>query len=235
MRFLIRQPIIAINHKIVVIIIGYGLGQAIKFRVGKEIGNIAKIHDGKKLLAIGIVNARTASDDLLEFGHRLDFIVEHNQFAGFAIDAGGHQFGGSNNCRILLIRVDEIIKLRLAFGIVAGNAHNIFRIDFYPLAVFLNQRLAHALGVVNIDAKNNGFGKRVIFIEPTGNAPGNRAGALINDDIFLKFFAQIKAVFDFIAVYISFAFRRAPAFQILIQPNANHFIGCEKTVFNALL
>ena len=172
---------------------------------------------------------------MLEFGHRLDFIVEHNQFTGFAINAGSHQFGGGNNCRILFIRIDEIIELRLAFGIVAGNAHDIFRIDFYPLAVFIDKRLAHALGMVNIDAKNYGFSKRVIFIEPTGNTAGNRARTLINDDIFLKVFAQKKTVFNFIAIYIGFAFRRAPAFQIFIESDANHFIGCGKAVFDALL
>ena len=44
------------------------------------------------------------------------------------IDARAHEAGSACNHRISGFRVDEIIELRLALVIVAGDAHDVFRV-----------------------------------------------------------------------------------------------------------
>ena len=64
---------------------------AVEVRVGEERGGPLEVHDGEEELVVVLVDARAAADDLLELGHRLDALVEHDQLAGLGIDAGGHQ------------------------------------------------------------------------------------------------------------------------------------------------
>ena len=70
-------------------------GIAVEVRIGEERGRPLEIHDGEEELAVVLVDARAAADDLLELGHRGDAPVEHDQLAGLRIDAGGHQLRGA--------------------------------------------------------------------------------------------------------------------------------------------
>ena len=72
-----------------------------------------------------LVDPRSSPDDLLELGHRIDSLVQDNQFAGPRINTGGQQFAGCRNDRIRFVRVDEVTELILAFAVVPGDANNL--------------------------------------------------------------------------------------------------------------
>ena len=66
-------------------------GNAIETLIGKQFGGFFKVEDGKPEFAVTFVDACTTTDNLLEFGHRLDVLVQYYQFAGFSIHTSGHQ------------------------------------------------------------------------------------------------------------------------------------------------
>ena len=74
------------------------------------------------------MHPRAAPDDLLELGHGADFAVEHDQAAGLGVHAGGEQARGGDDDRVCGFRVDEIAELRGAFGVIAGDAHDVARV-----------------------------------------------------------------------------------------------------------
>ncbi len=64
---------------------------AVEVRVGEKLGGLLEVHDGEVELAVVLVDPGAAADDLLELGHRLDALVQHDELAGLGIHAGGHQ------------------------------------------------------------------------------------------------------------------------------------------------
>jgi hypothetical protein len=86
-------------------------------------GGALEVHDGEVELVVVLADARAASDDLLELGHGVDGLIQHDELAGFRIDAGGQQLGGGGDDRIRLVVVDEVGQLGLAFIVIAGDAN----------------------------------------------------------------------------------------------------------------
>ena len=62
-----------------------------EIRVGEEAGGPFEIHDREPGFAVVLQDARATTDDLFEGGHRLDALVQDNEFAGLGIDAGIQQ------------------------------------------------------------------------------------------------------------------------------------------------
>ena len=75
--------------------------------VGKQLGGLLEIEDGEVELAEILPDARATPDDLLELGHRLDGLVQHDHPAGLCVHAGGHQLRGGDDDRIALFGSDE--------------------------------------------------------------------------------------------------------------------------------
>ena len=69
----------------------YYKGDVIEVFVREMVGGPAEVHQREVELLRALMDARAAADDLLEFGHRADRAVEHDQPAGLRIDAGGEQ------------------------------------------------------------------------------------------------------------------------------------------------
>ena len=86
---------------------------------------VSEVHDGEVELAVVLVDAGAAADDLLELGHRVDAPVEHDELAGLGIDAGGHQLRGGGDDGKRFIRVDEVVELGLALVVVARDPHDV--------------------------------------------------------------------------------------------------------------
>ena len=59
--------------------------------VGKMICGFTEVDQAEVILLGIFVNASAAPQNLLEFGHRTNFAVDHNQPAGLRIDPGGKQ------------------------------------------------------------------------------------------------------------------------------------------------
>ena len=207
---------------------------AIKARVGKERGGPLEIHDGEEELVVVLVDAGTAADDLLEFGHGVDAFVEHDQAAGLRIDARRHQLRGRGNDREGGFRIDEVVELRLAFVVVAGDAHDVLAVGGSQVRVGIDQRLTHALGVVDVLAEDDGLGEAVGGLEKLGDLGGDEFGALFEDQVPVEVRVVVLAVLDELAVLVRFAFFRAPTFQVFVDADADHFVRGQETIGDAL-
>ena len=184
---------------------------------------------------MGWVEPRSSPDDLLEFCHGIDVVVEDDEFAGFAVDTGGHEFGRGDDDRIFFLYGNEIIELTFALVIVAGDAHDVFSVFGNEVGVFIDEGLAHALGVVDVHAENDGFGEAIVFLEKLGDALCYDFGAVIDNQIFVVVFDVVFAVFDFFAVDVALSLFRAPAFEVFVETDTDDFVRREETVVNALL
>ncbi len=153
---------------------------AVKIGVGKQISDIAEIQNRKEKLPILLFNAGTAPDDLFELRHRTDVAVQHNQLAGFGVDASGHQLRGGGNHRIGFFGIDKIIQFPLAFLIIARNLHDIAGILNDEIGIGVSDGGPHALGVFNIHTEDNGFVEAIVFFEEFGYFDRHRLGALVN-------------------------------------------------------
>ena len=78
-------------------------------------------------------------------------------------------------------RVDEVVELRLALVIVAGDAHDVLAVGGGEVGVGVDQRLPHALGVVDVLAEDDGLGEAVGGLEELGDLGGDEFGALLQD------------------------------------------------------
>ncbi|MNL10776.1 hypothetical protein D3C87_1315870 [compost metagenome] len=172
---------------------------------------------------------------MLELGHRFDVLVEHDQLAGLSIDAGGHQLAGGGNHRVAFFRVDEVIQFGLAFLVIAGDTHDVFAILGHALRVEVDQGLAHALGVVDVVAEDDGFLKRIGGLEEFGDLLRHQLGARLDHQGAVHILEVVDAVFDQLAILIEHAFGWPPALQVFIEVDTHHFVGGEKAVFDALL
>ncbi len=81
------------------------------------------------------------------------------------------------------LRVDEVVELGLALVVVAGDAHDVFAVGGGEVGVGVDQRLPHALGVVDVLAEDDGLGEAVGGLEELGDLGGDELGALFEDQI----------------------------------------------------
>ena len=156
-------------------------GVAVKFRVGKEIGYVAEVHDGEEAFAVFLIDAGASADDLLEFDHGADIAIEHYQFAGLCVYPGGHELGGGGDYRVAGFGVDEVVELYSALRVIAGYLHDVFAVVRHEVAVGVGEGGSHALGVVDVDAEDDGFGKAVGLVEKFGYSLGDGLGAFVYD------------------------------------------------------
>ena len=66
---------------------------AVEAGVGEQARGVAEVQDGEVQLAVLLVDARAAPDDLLELGHALltEEVVEYDDLAGLAVHACGEE------------------------------------------------------------------------------------------------------------------------------------------------
>ena len=182
---------------------------AVEVGVGEVVGRLAEVDQGEVVLLGVLVDAGAAADDLLELGHRADFAVEHDQAAGLGIDAGGEQARGGDDDRVLRLRVDEVAELGAAFGIVAGDAHDVALVLLDQVGVLVDERLAHAGGVFGVHAEDDGLLEAVAaFLQELGDLLGDALGALVDDQVAVEVLLVVDAVLDLVAVRSSLALSR---------------------------
>ncbi|MCY1298487.1 hypothetical protein D9M70_479770 [compost metagenome] len=162
-------------------------------------------------------------------------LVEHDQLAGLCINAGGHQLAGGGDDRVALFRVDEVIQLGFAFLVIAGNAHDIFAVLGHALGIEVDQGLAHALGMVDVVAEDDGFLVRIGSLQKLGDFLRHQLGARLDDQGAIHVLEVVDAVFDQLAVLVEHALGRTPALQVLVEIDAHYLVGGEEAVLDALL
>ena len=107
------------------------------------------------MLAVLLIDARAATDDLLELGHGLDALVEHNQLAGLCVNACCQQLGCRGDDGIARLRIDEIVEFCLSLRIIAGDPHDIAVVLRDQIGIRIGERLPHAFGVLGVLAKDD--------------------------------------------------------------------------------
>ena len=155
--------------------------------------------------------------------------------AGLRIDAGGHQLRRRGDDREGGLGVDEVVELRLALVVVAGDAHDVLAVGGGEIRVGVDQRLAHALGVVDVLAEDDGLGEAVGGLEKLGDLGGDELGALFEDQAPVEVRLVVLAVLDELAVLVRLALLRAPTFQVLVDADADDLVRGEEPVVDALL
>ena len=206
----------------------------IKGRIFKEVGDIAKVHDSKPALALCFVNARAPANDLLELGHRVDGAVKDNQLTGLGIDPRGHELGGGGDHRIGFLRRNKVIQFRLAHRVVAGDAHDIAPVFMHQVAIHVGNRMTHPCGVVNILTEDDRLLIASALFEILGDAPGDHLGALVNHQGAVKITRFVESFGNRDAIAVQFIAPGLPAIDIAVQVDANHLVGGEETIGNAL-
>ena len=93
-------------------------------------------------------------------------------------------------------RVDEVVELRLALVVVAGDAHDVLAVGGGEVGVGVDQGLAHALGVVDVFAEDDGLGEAVGGLQELGDLGGDEFGALFEDQIAIEVAVVVFAVLD---------------------------------------
>ena len=181
------------------------------------------------------IQPRATADDLLEQRHGLDVLVQHHQLAGLGIDTRAHELAGDGNHRIGAVGVDKVVQLALAYLVVARDLHHVFAAGGANVFVGLGQGRCHALGMVNVFTKDNGFGVAVSALEVLGNFVGHHAVTQAQHQVAVHVSSGVDAVFNRVARIVQHAFGRAPAKGVAVQIDAHDFVGGQKAVFNALL
>ena len=211
----------------------YGL--AVKVFVSKQFGGALEVEDGEELLAVLFIQPRATADDLLEQRHGLDVLVQHHQLAGLGIDPRAHELAGDGNHGVCAVGVDKVVQLALAHFVVARDLHHVFAAGGANVFVGLGQGHCHALGVVNVFTKDNGFGVAICALEVLGNFVGHHAVTQAQHQVAVHVSSGVNAVFNRVARIVQHAFGRAPAKGVAVQIDAHDFVGGQKAVFNALL
>ena len=124
----------------------------------------------------------------------------------------------------------------LAFGIVAGDAHDVALVLLHEVGVLVDQGLAHARGVVDVHAEDDGLLEAVAaFLQELGDLCGDALGALVDDQIAVEVLLVVDAVFDLLAVFVGLSLGRAVAFHVHVEMDFDHLVGSEEAVADALL
>ena len=207
---------------------------AIELLVGEKLGRTLEVQDGEPTLAEIFTQTRAAADDLLEERHRLDVLVEDDQFAGLRVHAGAHQFGGGRDHRHRLLWVDEIIELCLALSVVAGDLHDVVRLGLADVRIGVAQRLPHTRGVVDVLAEHDRLVVAVGGLEVLGDLRGDDLVAMLQHQLAVHVAYGVDTVFDEIAELVGHPFRGSPAEGVLVQIDPDHLVRSEVAVLDAL-
>ena len=151
----------------------------IEIRVREQRGRPLEVHDREKELVVIFVDARAATDDLLELRHGVDALVEHDQMACLGINAGRHELRSRGDDRECRFRIDEVVELRFALFVVACDAHDVFVVGSGKVGIGIDQCLPHPLGMIDVFAKDDGLGETISGLEKLGDLGGNEFGALL--------------------------------------------------------
>ena len=130
---------------------------AIEVGIGKQFRGLLEVHDGEVELAVILVDAGAAADDLLELvidwmGWSSTISLQVWASTPVVISSRG---GGDD--RIAAFRVDEVVEFRLAFGSSPVIRMTYLRFSGDKVGVLVDQRLPHPLGVVDVFAEDDGL------------------------------------------------------------------------------
>jgi hypothetical protein len=197
-------------------------------------GSFAKVDDREEKLSEVLVDACTAADDLLELGHRLDVLVERDDFACLRVDTGRQKFRGCNNDRVLRFGVNEVIELGLAFVVVARDPHHILAVLRAKVAIFVDESLAHSLGMIDVLAKDDRLVESIGPFQKLRDLARHQGCSLLQDERAIEVALVVDAVLDFLAMLVALSSFRTPTGEVPIEIDAHDLVRGEKAILDPL-
>ena len=91
------------------------------------------------------MDPQVTPDGLLELGHGAHFAVERDLAAGLGIRPDGEQARGGDDHRVFGFRINEVAELGRAFGVAAGDAHDVTAVLLGEAFVLVDECSAHPL------------------------------------------------------------------------------------------
>ena len=144
--------------------------------------------------------------------------------AGLCIDAGAHKTRGAGDDGVGGLGVNEVIELRLAFIVVASDAHDVFGVGSGEVGIGINHCLPHAFRVVDVLAEDDRLGKAVGGFEEFSNLGSDKGGAFGEDEIPVEVAVVVFAIRDELAVIVRLPVFGPPAVEVFIKADADYFV-----------
>src|SRR5665213_825005 len=185
--------------------------------------------------AVVIAHPRATTDDLLEFGHGPDDASEHDVLARRGVNAGREQLRGGQNCRRAGVHVLKAIEVAAPNATLVGrHAADVIGVLHGKIDISIVECAAHVVGVLLIDAEDDGLREAILLEHELGEVGGNRFGARPQRDHPLEVLRLVFVVGDRPAIAIEFVPAWPPPGGIPFRNDAMHAIGCQEAVVDAL-
>ena len=134
--------------------------------------------------------------------------------------------------RLQVLEPAQVAAADVAF--VGGHAADVVRMLLHEVGVQVVERPAHLVGVLLVDAEDDGLGEAVGLLEELGQVPGDGLGAGAQGDDALEVLGLVFVVGDLAAVAVELALARPPAGGVAGRDDAVHAVGREEAVVDAL-
>ena len=102
--------------------------------------------------------ASATPNDLLEFCHRTNFLINDDKSTGLAIHPCSKQLRRCNNSRVRLVNIYEVVQLFLSYVVITCYAHDVSRIFFAQVCIQINQQTSHRFCLFYIRTEHDGLG-----------------------------------------------------------------------------
>ncbi len=157
--------------------------------------------------------------------------------ARLSVDAGRHQLRCRGDHRERLLRVDEVVELRLALHLVTGDPHHVAMIlgDERTVLRDVDERLAHALGVVDVLAEHDRLVHRVLGMHVRRDPLSDHLRATRERDVTVEVELVVDLIRDVVAEVVDLALLRPPPEHVLVEIDADNLERGEEAVLDSLL
>ena len=211
-----------------------GVRNAVEVWVDELGRDVAEVEDVEEELALGGVDARSASDHLLELGHGLDLLVKHDKAAGLAVHAGFEEFARRDDCRIRLVRVDEVIELLLASRVVGRNAHHVAAVLLAFVGIQLYEEVAHLQRLLLVGAEHDCLSLTSNGVEHLRDPAGDDLPTDVDGELAPHVGAVEEPLVDQVVVEVFLVRLRLPAFEVDVEERLRDAVRREEAVRDAL-
>jgi hypothetical protein len=153
----------------------------------------------------------------------------------FAVDAGRHELRGGDDDWVALLGVDEVVELRLALGVVAGDAHDVLAVLGAEVAFALTSasRIRSAWSMSS--QKTMVLSYRSVSVRNCVTFFATKLRALLQHERAVEVALVVDAVLDLLAELVALALLGAPAGEVLVEVDADDLVGREEAVLDPLL
>ena len=105
----------------------------------------------------------------------------------------------------------------------------------YEVGILVLQKPCHLSGMLDVFTEDDGLGvAHVVGLEVVADALCHELASFRNNDLAVKLFLTVKAMFNRFSFNVSHAFRREPSKLVDVQFCDHNFVWGQEAVFNTL-